>query len=67
MSDTFNAACGLVIVRARVYGLAGDGFARLALDTGAATTLLRPTILTAIGYDLTQADGHNADCDSQRH
>jgi predicted aspartyl protease len=51
MSTAFNAQRGLVIVRARVWGPTGTAIVRLALDTGASTTLVRTAILVSLGYD----------------
>lgn len=52
MSEAFDAAQGLVIVRATVWGVRGSRVTRLALDTGASATLLNPLVLAALGYDL---------------
>lgn len=51
MRYPFNARQGLIIVRARVWGPLGQRVVRLALDTGATSTLIRPGILVSIGYD----------------
>lgn len=53
--ETFNAKQGLVIVSARIFGPSGDALARLAVDTAAIGTVIRPGILESIGYDLAQA------------
>ncbi|MBV9849501.1 MAG: hypothetical protein JO250_07420 [Armatimonadetes bacterium] len=55
--EAFNAKQGLVIVSARIFGPSGDTLARLAVDTGALTTLVDPRILTSVGYDVAQAPG----------
>jgi hypothetical protein len=52
MPESFNANHGLIIVPVQIYGPWGNAFARLALDTGALTTVIRPGILASIGYDL---------------
>ncbi len=41
----------LIFLNATVHGPLGARTARLALDTGATTTMIRPGILAAIGYD----------------
>lgn len=53
--EAFNAKHGLVIVSARIYGPSGDALARLAVDTAAIGTVIRPGILESIGYDLSAA------------
>ncbi len=47
----FNAQQGLIIVRVTLSGPAGKRTTRLALDTGASSTLVSKEILIAIGYD----------------
>jgi predicted aspartyl protease len=51
MSVPFNSQHGLIIVRSRLWGPTGQTDVRLALDTGATSTVLRPSILVSIGYD----------------
>ncbi len=51
MKFSFDRQCGLIIVRARLTGPSGDTIGRLALDTGATTTLVNVAVLTCIGYD----------------
>lgn len=51
MSVPFNSQHGLIIVRARLSGPTGNTDVRLALDTGATSTLLRTSVLVSIGYD----------------
>ena len=51
MSFAFEPRQGLVIVRAELAGPSGNGVFRLALDTGATTTLINVGLLVAIGYD----------------
>lgn len=57
MSESFNAKRGLVVVSVQVFSPSGDTFARLAVDTGAVTTVISPQILTLVGYDLSAAPG----------
>jgi hypothetical protein len=45
----------LLIVEARVWGPTGDRALRLALNTGAGTTLVNPAVLVGVGYDPTAA------------
>lgn len=59
MSSVFDPGDDLVIVTAQVDGPTADTVVRLALDTGAVGTVINPAILTAIGYDLTQAREHS--------
>jgi hypothetical protein len=42
MSSPFNPDSGLVLVYAEIEGPSGIGIVRLALDTGAATTVINP-------------------------
>ena len=51
MCYRFDAEEGLVIVRAELTGPTGKAILRLALDTGATTTLVNVGMLVAIGYD----------------
>ena len=51
MSTRFNPHQGLIIVRARLWGPTGQTSLRMALDTGATATLIRPAILVSVGYD----------------
>ena len=53
--ETFNARQGWVVISARIYGPSGDVLARLAVDTAAIGTVIRPAILESVGYDLAQA------------
>ena len=52
MSERFNPSYGLVVADARLWGPRGPVGLRLALDTGATRSLIRPTSLTLAGYDL---------------
>ena len=51
MSTPFDASIGMVIVTATIHGPTGVAYARLAVDTGATLTVIRSTLLTAVGYD----------------
>ena len=51
MSFTFDGGRGLIIVSAEIFGPHGSIVLRLALDTGATSTLLNVGVLTTIGYD----------------
>jgi predicted aspartyl protease len=51
VSFPFDAQAGLVIVRAEALGPSGSMVLRLALDTGATSTLISVGPLAAIGYD----------------
>jgi predicted aspartyl protease len=52
MSHPFNSKHGPVLVDAEVTGPSRSITLRLVLDTGATTTLLKETVLLALGYDL---------------
>jgi hypothetical protein len=41
MTTAFNPHIGLITVTAHLWGPAGDAYVRLALDTGATSTLIR--------------------------
>lgn len=51
MSFVFDPRRGLIVVRAEVWGPSGSGILRLALDTGATSTLVNVGMPVAIGYD----------------
>lgn len=51
MRHAFNSTHGLILVATRIDGPSGQTYTRLALDTGATCTLIRPAILVALGYD----------------
>ena len=51
MSFPFNSKKGLILVTAEVEGPVGTLITRLALDTGASTTLLSTAVLVTLGYD----------------
>ena len=50
MTTAFDPTEGLVVVSACVWGPSGDRVLRLALDTGATSTILSSAILVAVGY-----------------
>lgn len=52
MSFAFDPLQGLIIVSAELWGPANSVVLRLALDTGATSTVVNIGILVAIGYDL---------------
>jgi len=47
----FDPRRGLIVVRAEAWGPSGSGILRLALDTGATSTLVNVGMLVAIGCD----------------
>jgi Aspartyl protease len=47
----FDPRQGLVVVSAELFGPLGSGILRLALDTGATSTMLNVGHLVAVGYD----------------
>ncbi len=51
MNYSFNGRSGLIIVSARLLGPSGSAILRLALDTGATSTLINTGLLVAMGYD----------------
>src|SRR5262249_17239662 len=51
MTYGFNPSQGLIIVPVRLFGPAGDMIVRLALDTGATSTLINSEIIVLVGYD----------------
>ena len=51
MSFSFNPSQGPIVVEASLSGPMGQADVRLILDTGATTSLIRSTILIAVGYD----------------
>lgn len=51
MSFAFDPHGGLVIVQAELYGPSGNAILRLALDTGATSTMINVGMLVSIGYD----------------
>lgn len=57
MSHRFDPTQGLVVVSAELTGPAGAAVIRLALDTGATSTLINAGILVALGYEPSLARG----------
>ena len=51
MSFAFSSLAGPITIDASLSGPLGQADLRLILDTGATTTLIRSTILIAVGYD----------------
>lgn len=51
MTYQFDPAQGLIVVPVRLFGPAGDMILRLALDTGATSTLINSEIIILLGYD----------------
>ncbi|MGA2772292.1 MAG: retropepsin-like aspartic protease [Bryobacteraceae bacterium] len=51
MSSSFNPGRGLIVIGAELDGPSGSAILRLALDTGATSTLVNVAMLVAIGYD----------------
>jgi predicted aspartyl protease len=51
MTHAFDPQHGLIIVGAELAGPSGSVLLRLALDTGATSTLINVAILVSIGYD----------------
>lgn len=47
----FNFQHGLIIVTTRLFGPSGEYGARLALDTGASSTVVSEKVLRVIGHD----------------
>jgi predicted aspartyl protease len=51
MSFVFDPHQGLILVQAEISGPSGIAVLRLALDTGATTTLINAGMLVSLGYD----------------
>ena len=51
MTYTFDPTQGLIIVPVRLFGPTGNMIVRLALDTGATSTLINSEIIVLLGYD----------------
>lgn len=51
MTNRFDPNTGLIVVSVRLFGPARDMIVRLALDTGATSTLLNSEIMVLLGYD----------------
>src|SRR5688500_11434565 len=52
MKFSFAPSAGLIIVRAEVVGPSSRAIVRVALDTGAARSLLGPAVLSVIGINV---------------
>ncbi len=55
MSLSFDPGHGLIVVPTEIEGPTGSAILRLALDTGATSTVVNSGLLVAIGYDLALA------------
>ncbi|MBI3268077.1 MAG: retropepsin-like domain-containing protein [Planctomycetes bacterium] len=51
MTRSFRPGQGLIVVRTEVVGVHGRALLRLALDTGATSSLINAGPLVALGYD----------------
>ena len=51
MSVPFDPRQGLIVVPAELWWPAGSAVLRLALDTGATSTVINVALLVAVGYD----------------
>jgi predicted aspartyl protease len=51
VSEVFSPQTGLVVIAAELFGPTGSIVLRLALDTGATSTLINVGPLAAVGYD----------------
>jgi len=51
MSLPFNSKKGLIIVPTKLWGPRGDTLVRLALDTGATSSLVSWDVMMLLGYD----------------
>lgn len=51
MNSPFNAKQGLVIVQTELVGPSGNAILRLALDTGATSSIINVAMLVSVGYD----------------
>ena len=60
MSVAFHAAGGLVVVSVKVTGPLGPGYFRLALDTGATSTIISAQLLATLGYNPLAATLHRS-------
>lgn len=58
MSFAFNSASGLVVVSVKVTGPLGIAYYKLALDTGATSTIISVDLLAIVGYDPVAAKEH---------
>ena len=51
MSAPFDPQQGLIVVPAELWGPTGSVVLRLALDTGATSTVVNVALLVTVGYD----------------
>ena len=51
MKIKFDANQGLITIATRLYGSQGDAIVRLALDTGATSSMINWDIAVLLGYD----------------
>lgn len=51
MSMQFNPLEGLILIPSQIEGPSGKAILRLALDTGATSTVIDVNLLVALGYD----------------
>jgi hypothetical protein len=51
VSFAFDPIQGPILVEARIVGPLGQADLRMVLDTGATTSLVRASLLTAVGCD----------------
>lgn len=51
MKIKFDTTQGLIIIAARLYGSRGDTIVRLALDTGATSSMINWDVAVLLGYD----------------
>ena len=57
MSFPFNAQHGLIVVEADFEGPTGSGVLRLALDTGATSTVINVRMLVAVAFSASPRSG----------
>ena len=51
MKVNFDATRGLIVIPTRLYGEHGDTIVRLALDTGATSSMINWDVAVLLGYD----------------
>ncbi len=51
MSFSFNSEKGLIVVPVELHGPSGIAILKMAIDTGATTSLVNTALLVSIGYD----------------
>jgi predicted aspartyl protease len=51
MKIKFDASQGLIVIPTRLYGSQGDTIVRLALDTGATSSMINWDVAVLLGYD----------------